>query len=81
MKGWLTMFVEELVKGFTKVKNYQPSDANELLDFIQNRYISGELTIVEYKKLFSELHKLNAEKPSEFFIKIKPLTLKFDLTC
>ncbi len=75
------MIIEELVQSFTKVKNYQPSDANELLDFIQNGYISGELSIVEYKKLFSELNKLNAEKPSEFFIKIKPLTLKFDLPC
>jgi hypothetical protein len=75
------MLVEELTEQFKNVKNCTPSHVNELLDYLQKRYISGELSIVEYKKIFSELHKLNAEKPSEFFIKIKPFFLKFDLSC
>lgn len=79
MKGWNTLLVEELTQQFTKVKNCTPSHVNELLDFLQKIYISGELSIVEYKNLFSELNKLKAEKPSEFFIKIKPFFLKLNM--
>jgi hypothetical protein len=65
------MLLEELVQRYTKVRNYRPSHVNELLDFIQKCYVFGELSIVDYKNFFFELNKLNAEKPSEFFIKTK----------
>ena len=73
------MLIEKLSKHFQEVRNYSPSHVNELLDHLQKRYISGELSIVEYKKLFFELDKLNAEKPTEFFININPLNLKFEM--
>jgi hypothetical protein len=60
--------VEKLIERFQLVKNRNPLHANELLDYIQKSYIFGELTIVEYKTLFYELHKAGAEKPSCFFI-------------
>jgi len=40
---------------------------------IQKDYIQGELTIVEYKKLFFELDKQKAEKPHSYIIKKYPL--------
>lgn len=55
--------VEELTNHFTKTKKRTPSHVNELLDYLQKSYIHGELSIVEYKKIFFELDKLNAEKP------------------
>lgn len=73
------MLVKKLIQLFKEEKNYSPLHANDLLDFLQKRYITGELCIVEYKKLFSELDKLQAEKPSEFFIKTKPLILSFNV--
>ncbi len=73
------MLVEQLSKHFQEVRDYAPAHVNELLDHLQKRYISGEVCIAEYKKLFSELNKLNAEKPNEFFININPLNLKFGM--
>jgi hypothetical protein len=64
--------LEVLIQRFKTVKKCNPSHVNELLDYIQNCYIHGELTIVEYKGYYSELDKKNAEKPQSYFIKNKP---------
>ncbi|MBZ5753657.1 YppF family protein [Metabacillus rhizolycopersici] len=64
------MLVEDLIHRFVLVKKRNPLHANELLDYIQKSYIYGELSIVEYKKLFFELDKQEAKKPSSFFVKI-----------
>ncbi|MCQ6277152.1 hypothetical protein JMM81_19955 [Bacillus sp. V3B] len=58
--------VEELTNRFELVKKRNPLHINELLDYLQKSYIYGELSIVEYKKLFFELDKLKAEKPKSF---------------
>lgn len=58
--------LEELKNHFEKVMNRNASHVNELLDHIQRRYIHGELSIVEYKQFYSELDKLNAQKPDSF---------------
>jgi hypothetical protein len=73
------MLIENLVQRFTEVKSYTPSHANELLDFLQKCYISGELSIVEYKSLFCELTKHDAEKPSEFFMKTKLFNFEYGI--
>ena len=73
-----TMLVEELEHDFTKEKNYTPSHVNELLDFLQKRYIYGEISIIDYKKTFFELDKLKAEKPNDFIINSKQFNLEFD---
>lgn len=56
--------LEELKNQFVQVKKRTPKHVNELLDYLQKSYIYGELSIVEYKNIFSELDKLNAEKPN-----------------
>ena len=72
----ITMLVENLIHRFELVKERNPLHANELLDYIQKSYIYGELSIVEYKKLFFELDKLKAKKPNSFFVKQDLLPLK-----
>jgi YppF-like protein len=62
------MLVKNLINHYKLEKNRSPLHVNELLDYIQKRYIYGELSIVEYKKLFAELEKRNAEKPASYFI-------------
>jgi len=62
------MLVKNLINHFQIEKNRSPLHVNELLDYIQKRYINGELNIVEYKKLFAELEKRNAEKPTSYYI-------------
>ena len=56
--------LEELKNKFVQVKKRAPKHVNELLDYLQKSYIYDELSIVEYKSIFSELDKLNAEKPN-----------------
>lgn len=58
--------LEELTNRFELVKKRNPLHINELLDYLQKSYIYGELSIVEYKKIFGELDKLKAEKPESF---------------
>ena len=72
----ITMLLENLIHRFELVKERNPLHANELLDYIQKSYIYGELSIVEYKKLFFELDKLKAKKPNSFFVKQDLLPLK-----
>ncbi|GAB7387455.1 hypothetical protein BSNK01_12920 [Bacillaceae bacterium] len=60
------MTLEELIKRFVLVKQEKPSNVNELLDFIQCRYLRGELSIVEYRNLLRELSARGAEKPEYF---------------
>ena len=65
------MLVKNLINHFKIEKNRSPLHVNELLDYIQKKYIYEELSIVEYKKLFAELEKRNAEKPSSYYIDTK----------
>jgi len=55
--------LKELIKQFEQVKERNPLHVNELLDYLQKSYIYGELSIVEYKKIYFELDQLKAEKP------------------
>jgi len=68
------MLMEDLIHRFKLVKNCNPLHVNELLDFVQKRYISEEISIAEYKKLFFELDQLDAEKPTCYFINTIPFS-------
>ncbi|MBB6444003.1 YppF family protein [Bacillus benzoevorans] len=62
------MLLNKLIHLFLLEKEYRPLHSNELLDFIQRKYIQEEMSIVEYKKLYSELDKLKAEKPQSYIM-------------
>ncbi len=62
------MLLKDLMNSFILEKEYRPLHSNELLDFVQKKYIQEELTIVQYKKLYSELNKLNVEKPQTYIM-------------
>ncbi|MBZ5751809.1 MULTISPECIES: YppF family protein [Metabacillus] len=68
------MLVEDLIFRFEQVKERSPLHTNELLDYMQKSYIYGELSIIEYKKLFFELDKLGAEKPHFDFEELESST-------
>ena len=70
------MLVENLIIDFKTKKNCSPLHANDLLDFIQYKYISGELSICEYKQLFCELDKLDAQKPQSFIMNMESANFK-----
>jgi hypothetical protein len=57
------MNVNELRNNFIAFKQYEPEDGNELLDFAQQKYLKGEISIIEYKQLVRELELSGAQKP------------------
>lgn len=62
------MTLETVINEFIKVKLERPSNADELLDFVQKSYISGELSFSQYRTLFHELNAQGAKKPEEYFV-------------
>lgn len=61
-KGRLIPIIELLISHFISYKNRKPTHADELLDYIQEQYISGKLSAANYKHLYSELDKRGAKK-------------------
>ncbi len=57
------MTIEELIRQFTQVKQERPESNDVLLDFVQQNYLKGELSIVEYRHFLRELHARGAQKP------------------
>lgn len=53
----------ELKNKFIAVKNYEPTDVNELLDFTRQMYLRGEITIAQYRDLARELELAGTYKP------------------
>lgn len=54
--------LEDFINQFKKVKNYPPTNPNELLIFLKKLYIHDEVSIDKYKKLYFELNQLKTEK-------------------
>jgi YppF-like protein len=57
------MNMAELKNKFIAVKDYEPTDVNELLDFACQMYLRGEITIAQYRDLARELELAGAYKP------------------
>ncbi|WP_147534370.1 YppF family protein [Bacillus marasmi] len=55
------MTLENLIQRFISEKQRNPLHVTELHNYIKKGYLHGELCIVEYKKLFSELDKRSSE--------------------
>ena len=62
------MTLENLIDEFIKVKLEKPSNADELLDFVQKSYICGQLSFSQYRTLFHELNAQGAKKPEQYFV-------------
>ncbi|MFX3622778.1 MAG: YppF family protein [Ectobacillus sp.] len=57
------MTLGELRKIFVAMKQYEPEDINELLDFAQQCYLKGEICLSQYRNLIRELEATGAKKP------------------
>lgn len=57
------MYVNELHQAFMAKKQYEPTSSNELLDFAQQQYLKGCLTLSDYKIAVRELEQIGASKP------------------
>lgn len=65
-QGGNGMTLGELRTIFVGIRQYEPSETNELLDFVQQRYLMGEICILQYRNLIRELEAIGARKPDYF---------------
>lgn len=54
------MIKKYLLSMYQKERNGEPDSINQMLDFLQKKYIAGEITIEQYKEYYSYLHNLGA---------------------
>ncbi|MFC3040642.1 YppF family protein [Virgibacillus xinjiangensis] len=52
------MRITELLDAYELEKNHAPETFDDLLDYYQQKYISGEIDISKYRRIYS---RLNAE--------------------
>jgi YppF-like protein len=57
------MTLLELKNKFISLKSFEPSDHNQLMDFLQQNYLKGEISIQHYRELIRELEMFGAYKP------------------
>ncbi|MFD3446068.1 YppF family protein [Microbacteriaceae bacterium 4G12] len=57
------MTLGELRAFFVSIKQYEPEDLNELLDFAQQYYVNGKIDLSQYRNLIRELEAIGAKKP------------------
>ncbi|WP_171016967.1 YppF family protein [Pseudalkalibacillus caeni] len=70
------MNLEKLISQFIETKNRQPENADELLDFLQRSYLTGQVTLSQYQSLFRVLQDRGAKKPDYFNDETKTETMK-----
>ncbi|WP_083450737.1 YppF family protein [Peribacillus butanolivorans] len=56
------MTIEVLILHYIQEKRQKPSHANELLDYIQHEYVSGKLSIFQYRSLCQDLYFRGAKQ-------------------
>ncbi|MFJ7637734.1 YppF family protein [Peribacillus sp. NPDC097206] len=54
--------IEVLILHYIQETRQKPFHADELLDYIQKEYVSGNLSIFQYKDLCKELYRRGAKK-------------------
>lgn len=57
------MHLDAIIQRYTFEKEMNPSNVNELLDFIKLSYVRDDLTITQYRKLYRELIECGATQP------------------
>lgn len=59
------MNLETLMQEFFGKKEYKPQNLDELLDFLQQYYVNGKISILEYGNLYRELEAQGARNVNE----------------
>ncbi|MFC0271648.1 YppF family protein [Metabacillus herbersteinensis] len=54
-----------LKEKFLQFKDYEATDANELLDFTKLLYMNGDLSISEFRKIVKKLEEDGASNPDQ----------------
>ncbi|RKQ32604.1 YppF family protein [Oceanobacillus halophilus] len=67
------MLIHDLVDKYMTERNYTPETVNDLLDYYQFLYVSGQIDIKRYHRIFACLHKQGATSAFEYEPK-RPIT-------
>jgi hypothetical protein len=59
------MTLENLILRYITCRQAVPSHVNALLDYLKKEYITGNLNIIQYRRLLNELDKRGATHPAE----------------
>ncbi|GAB4073938.1 hypothetical protein GCM10028778_14410 [Barrientosiimonas marina] len=60
------MSIFELITIFETERNRPPESINDLLDFYQQKYITGVIDISHYRKVYYYLHRQGAISAHEY---------------
>ncbi|GGK07158.1 hypothetical protein GCM10007063_32060 [Lentibacillus kapialis] len=60
------MSIFELITIFEMERDRPPESMNALLDFYQQKYITGDINIRDYRKIYHYLHRQGAISAHEF---------------
>lgn len=58
--------IEDLITKFETERNQPLQTINELLDYYQHKYITGEININDYRNIFACLHNEGASSAFEY---------------
>ncbi|RLL45046.1 hypothetical protein D8M04_09235 [Oceanobacillus piezotolerans] len=59
------MHIHDLVDTFISERHYSPDTINNLLDYYQQKYITGKIEPNDYRNIFAYLHKQGATSAYE----------------
>lgn len=57
---------EALLIMYEQAREEKPESINNLLDFFQEKYIAEEISIKDYRAIFSQLHEQGATSAHEY---------------
>ncbi|MUK90139.1 hypothetical protein GMD78_17335 [Ornithinibacillus sp. L9] len=60
------MLVNELITVYESERKESPRTLNDLLDYFQKKYISGEIDIKSYRDIYNFLHQQGATSAHEY---------------
>ncbi|WP_100011440.1 YppF family protein [Lentibacillus sediminis] len=59
------MMLNDLLAAYEIERHHGPDSLNDVLDFYQKKYISGEIDIISYRNIYYYLNKEGAESAHE----------------
>ena len=60
------MLINELILNYETDRKEAPKTLNDILDYYQNKYISGEIDIKVYREIYNFLHQQGAISAHEY---------------
>ncbi|SHG22511.1 YppF family protein [Ornithinibacillus halophilus] len=60
------MLIQKLVTEYQRERNQEPNTLNDLLDYYQKKYITGEIDVKDYREIYDFLHQQGATSAHEY---------------